>query len=333
MNRIDARDALLSEAGYGDALRQPMPVDCSYRSYTRLSGGPQPALLMDAPPGLEPLKPFVILSRHLGKMQLSAPAILASDFEQGYALIEDFGEGTFTRLLDEGADPWPLYTLAVDTLIALQKHPENTAVVVPVYDLPFLQREAALFCDWYWPAARGEAPPDAVRERYHKLMERLLTPLLDAPPVLVLRDFHVDNLMVLSNRNGVAACGLLDFQDALLGHPAYDLVSLLQDERRDVAPELSAAMTARYAAALPGRWDATAYWTYGVQRHLKNLGVFARQSRRDSRHQYLVHVPRMWRWIELCLKSEPTLAPLAKFLAEHWPDEQRLAPPLPEPEP
>lgn len=330
MDRDAARQAFLAEAGFGAAVQDPLPVDCSFRSYVRLHQGPQPALLMNAPPGLEPLRPFVDIARHLRGLGLSAPAVSAADFEHGYALIEDFGHNTFTRRLDAGADPWALYELAADTLIALQRHPEATAIAVPPYDLEKLLAEAALFLDWYWPAIHGAPPPVEARASYNALLRELLAPIAAAPPVLVLRDFHVDNLMTLPGRAGVAACGLLDFQDAVLGHPAYDLVSLLQDARRDVAPDLTAAMRARYAEALPGLADDRAYYVLGAQRHLKVFGIFTRQSRRDGKHRYLCHIARLWRLTAECIAAEPALAPLGEWLDRYWPDASRIVPPLPE---
>lgn len=330
MSRGKARDSLLAGAGFAQAARQPLPVDCSYRSYTRLSGGPRPALLMDAPPGLEPLEPFVALSAHLRGLDLAAPEVIAADIGAGYALIEDFGEATFTRRLDTGADPEGLYALAVDTLAALQSDPRAPRIAVPAYDLERLMAEATLFLDWYWPAIHRSAPPAKARENYVAILRELLAPLAAAPPVLVLRDFHVDNLMTLEGRTGIAACGLLDFQDAVLGHPAYDLVSLLQDARRDLGAPLVEAMRARYRSASPDRADDSAYYILGAQRHLKVFGIFSRQSRRDGKHQYLGHIARLWRLTGECIAAEPKLAPLGEWLDLYWPAGSRVVPPLPE---
>ena len=155
---------------------------------------------------------------------------------QGFLVIEDFGDATFTRRLAEGADEAALYTLATDTLIALHRHAEAAAIDVPSYDAAALQREADLLIDWFLPAVTGAPAPAAVAAEYRAVW-RALYPLADAaPPTLVLRDYHVDNLIELPGRTGVAACGLLDFQDALIGSPAYDLVSLVNDARRDISP-------------------------------------------------------------------------------------------------
>ena len=295
-HRTVAMDAFLGRHGFAAADRSAPSADASFRRYFRLTGGPYPALLMDAPPDKEKLRPFVEIAAHLRRLGLSAPNVPASDMTEGFALVEDFGDATFTRLLDDGVSAETLYGQAIDALAALQNYPENADISLPPYDLAFFLKETGLFLDWYWPAARGSGPSAAEREEF---------------------------------QTGVAACGLLDFQDALIGPPAYDLVSLLQDERRDVASGLAAAMRARYAKAVPALADDTAYWVLGAQRHLKNLGIFARLSRRDGKHRYLAHVPRMWRMIDECLAAEPILAPLAAWLDANWPSHTRIALPAP----
>ena len=333
MDREAAKHTFLAESGFCAATHDPLPVDCSFRSYVRLHGGPRPALLMNSPPGLEPMRPFVDIAQHLRKLGLSAPAVSATDYDSGYALIEDFGDATFTRRLDAGADAYALYTLAIDTLVALQSDPQAVAIDVPPYDLDKLLAEAALFLDWYWPAIQGTPPPAEARESFNAILRELLTPIAAASPVLVLRDFHVDNLMTLDGREGIAACGLLDFQDALLGHPAYDLASLLQDARRDLDPAMVTEMKARYAQALPELANENAYYTLAVQRHLKVLGIFTRLSRRDGKHLYLGHIERLWRLTAECVAAEPALRPLGEWLDHYWPADKRLVPPLPENQP
>ena len=331
--RAAAMTAFLRRHGFADAHLGTPSADASFRRYFRLTDGPYPALLMDAPPQKEKLRPFVEVASHLRELGLSAPALPAIDYQHGFALVEDFGDATFTRLLEHGAAAEPLYAQAVDTLVAMQLHPNNAAISLPPYDLAFFLQETDLFVDWYWPAARGEAAPQEARDGFREAMAAVLTPILEkAQAVLVHRDFHVDNLMVVEGRSSVASCALLDFQDALIGPAAYDLVSLLQDERRDVDAVLAQKMRARYAAAAPALTDDRAYWTLGAQRHLKNLGIFARLSRRDGKHRYLVHIPRMWRMIDECLAAEPALAPLSDWLSRYWPLDRRPVPSSPEAE-
>ena len=331
MSRDASAAAFLAGHGFGQACLGPRSADASFRSYRRLTGGPYPALLMDAPPDKEKLRPFVEIAAHLRGLSLSAPEVPAVDFAQGFALVEDFGDSTFTNLLDAGSAAEPLYARAVDALAAMQLHKANADITLPAYDLTFFRTETQLFLDWYWPASRGSDPDTSIRTAFIEALNATLTPVLDAQPkVLVHRDFHVDNLMVVDGRSGVQACGVLDFQDALIGPPAYDLVSLLQDERRDVDPALADVMLKRYAKAVPDLNNQRAYWTLGLQRHLKNLGIFARLSRRDGKHRYLAHIPRMWDLVQLCLDKEPSLAPMAAWLTEHWPPETRTAPANPE---
>ena len=326
MNREAQITAFLDAHGLGSAARDPLPVDCSYRTYTRLVGGAKPLLFMNSPPDLEPLAPFVQVGNHLEMLGFSTPHIEAAEVEDGFALVEDFGHATFTRLLDQGEDARRLYGLAIDTLVSLQTDERAPHVAVPAYDTAKLLSEAALFLDWYWPAVQPAAVPATARAEYNAILSDLLAPLQNAAPLLVLRDFHVDNLMILDGRQGISACGLLDFQDAVLGHPAYDLVSLLQDARRDLAPDLVNAMLARYAAAAPHLIDRQAYYTLGAQRHLKVFGIFARQSRRDGKHRYLGHIARLWRLLEECIAAEPALAPLGEWLARYWPESMRIVP-------
>jgi len=326
LGRDTAIRRFLARHRFAAAFPAKPSADASFRRYIRLTDGPYPALLMDAPPEKEPLRPFIEIAAHLRSLGLAAPEIPAHDLAQGFALVEDFGDATFTRLLDGGSDPSTLYARAVDALIALHRHPGNAAIDVPAYDLTLLSNEARLFTEWYWPAVQGTPPSPAVEEKYAKLCTGMLTPLLDMPGVLVHRDFHVDNLMFLQGREGVRACGLLDFQDAAIGHPAYDLASLLQDARRDTSPALVRNMCARYAAALPHLWHERAYWTLAAQRHLKVLGIFTRLAHRDDKPGYLRHTARLWRLLGKCFAAEPTLAPLRAFLDEHWPSARRIPP-------
>ncbi len=386
-------DAFLAAAGWGGARRRPLESDASFRHYTFLADGPRRALLMDAPPEREDVRPYLRIARHLTGLGLSAPHIYAEDAAAGLLVIEDLGEATYTRLLDRGAgppspcpsssgsaaiaqmpaepargegtlffapehvtinrdaapgSPLPsegegqgeggpardagsagntlkdqLYALAVDVLIDLHRRPaaESIPPDLPPYDEAALLREALLFTDWYLPAAARRSTDEAVRDDYIAAWRAVVAPVLAASPTLVLRDYHVDNLLLLQGRSGITACGLLDFQDALAGHPAYDLVSLLEDARRDVGDGMAARMRARYTAAFPGQSSsafAAAYAILGAQRHMKVLGIFVRLSRRDGKPRYLVHLPRLWRLLQRAV-LHPALAPVASWLERNVP--------------
>src|SRR5215472_12476576 len=245
--RAELIQEFLARAGWGDVPRRPLAGDASFRRYDRLEAPGRRAVLMDAPPPHEDVRPFLTVARLLRKLDLSAPEILAEDIEAGLLLLEDFGDRTYTRLLADGGDEVALYRLAVDVLIALHRRFEPAlGKGIPPYDEARLLTEAALLVDWYLPAVAGVPTPKELREEYLAMWRGLL-PLAGAiPATLVLRDYHVDNLMLLNGRTGLAACGLLDFQDAVIRAPAYDLVSLLEDARRYVSPDLVSDLTEHY---------------------------------------------------------------------------------------
>lgn len=327
--REDRIVAFLATNGWGAARRAPLAGDASFRRYERLHGGPRPALLMDAPPPREDVGSFVTLARHLAGLGFSAPEIYAEDSEAGLLVIEDFGDHTYTARLAAGAAEKPLYALAVDLLIGLHRAPRAADVAVPPYDETRLIDEASLLVDWYLPAMRGEPTAPDLKRGYIDTW-RLLLPLAEATPAsLVLRDYHVDNLMWLEGRDGVARCGLLDFQDAVVGSVAYDLVSLVEDARRDLAPGLAEAMIARYLAAFPDL-DPDAFKAaaamLAAQRNCKIIGIFTRLSERDGKPVYLEHIPRVWRLLEGDL-AHPALVSLRDWLDCHIPARDRGVPP------
>jgi aminoglycoside/choline kinase family phosphotransferase len=319
----------LAQAGWDGAARRKLAGDASFRHYDRLAMNGSTAVLMDAPPPHEDVRPFLAVTRLLQGLDLSAPRVLAENVEAGLLLLEDFGDGTFTRRLAAGDDEQALYTLAVDLLILLHRRFEPTGTDLPSYDEPRLLAEAALLVDWYLPAIRGTPTPPALRDSYFAAWRRVLPLAGAAPTTLVLRDNHVDNMMVLPDRGGIAGCGLLDYQDAVLGPASYDLVSLLEDARRDVPPALAAAMKARYIAAFPNldrAGFAASYAVLGAQRSCKIIGIFTRLCVRDGKPTYLAHIPRVWRLVEQDLRH-PALAPVAGWLEEHLPPEERRTPP------
>ena len=321
----------LDAAGWEGIMLVPLAGDASFRRYYRLCGRGRRAVLMDAPPPQENVAPYITVSGLLRELGLSAPEIFAEDRMRGFLLIEDFGDDTYTRLLDRGADEGELYALAVDTLVELQRAVEIRRVrglPVPPYDAARLLAEAALLFDWYMPAALGALLSQDAREEYFDIWRSILPQAALLGGTLVLRDYHVDNLMVLRGRSGVRSCGLLDFQDAVSGPPSYDLVSLLEDARRDVGAELRRAVTERYLAAFPGL-DRAAFLRsaaiLAAQRNCKILGIFTRLWKRDGKPGYLAHIPRVWRLLEQDL-GHPALAQLADWLGRHLPPAARRAP-------
>jgi N-acetylmuramate 1-kinase len=321
--------AFLAAAGWAGVPRRPLAGDASFRRYERLQAGERRGVLMDAPPPKEDVRPFVAIARLLQSLGFSAPAILAEDVPAGLLLLEDFGDDTYTRLLAAGAGETALYELAIDLLIALRRgFDPASAAAVPPYDDQRLLAEAALLVDWYLPAITGEPVDAALREEYLALWRGLFPVARGVPDTLVLRDYHVDNLMLIEGRSGLAACGLLDFQDAVIGPLSYDLVSLLEDARRDVPGDLAAAMQRRYLDAFPmlDRDAFTAsYAVLGAQRNCKIIGIFTRLCMRDGKPIYLAHIPRVWRLVEQDLRH-PALAPIAHWLDRHIPPDRRRIP-------
>ena len=324
-SRTAAIDEFLAGAGWRAAKHAPLAGDASFRRYLRLAEGDRQAVLMDAPPPEENIRAFIHMARYLKDRGFSAPVVLAADETAGFALLEDLGDDLYLRVLDDGADAELLYGAAVDLLIALQAGalPEG----VPPYDETRLLNEARLFIDWYLPALTGAEADREDRQAFDALWREAFDDLAEQPVVPVLRDYHADNLMWLADRRGIARVGMLDFQDAVIGPPAYDLVSLLEDARRDVEAPLVEAMIARFVAAT-GADEAAfrhAYAVLGAQRNTKIIGIFTRLWRRDGKARYLDMIPRVWRHLERDL-GHPALSRLRAWLDGQVPPDRRCAP-------
>lgn len=318
-----ARDFLAS-CGWSGARIETLAGDASFRRYFRvLCDDGRQAVLMDAPPPHEDPRPFIAVAEWLVSVGLSAPEILARDLERGLLLLGDFGDDRLREALDLAPDrERELYELATDVLVHLHRHPPMAGL--PVHGLDQWLDELMLFTDWYCPAVGIEV--DA--EGYRRAWIEALGPVAEdgLGPVTVLRDYHAENIMLVEGRDGVAHLGLLDFQDALSGHPAYDLASVLEDARRDVAPELERAMLDRYIAAT-GHGEAfeRAYWAIAGQRNTRILGVFTRLWKRDGKPGYRRFQPRMWGLLERDL-AQPVLAPVRAWFDDNVPQSARRAP-------
>ncbi|WP_294190897.1 phosphotransferase [uncultured Sphingomonas sp.] len=311
--------AFLDAAGWTDARVQALAGDASFRRYFRVEAGDRRAVLMDAPPPHEDPRPFISVAGWLHERGFAAPAIHAVDLERGLVLLEDFGDVRMRETVDTDADAlMPLYSAAIDVLVDLHRHP---AGAWRPYDLAELQREAGLLVDWYCPAIKLDVDAAGYRAAWDEVLHHALT----EAPVTVLRDYHAENLMLVGPERSL---GLLDFQDALAGHPAYDLVSLLQDARRDVEPSIEEAMLARYTAATgAGSAFLDAYHVLGAQRNAKIIGIFTRLWQRDGKPRYPALCPRVWTYLERDL-SHPALAPVARWFDANIPPELRGDPML-----
>jgi N-acetylmuramate 1-kinase len=296
----------LAGHGWEGAEIRPLAGDASFRRYFRVHRGDDTAVLMDAPPPHEDLGPYLKVTQHLLDRGFVAPRPLAVDRDRGLLLVEDFGTDRMTELLQrEPQREGEIYEAAVDILAELGRAPAPNDI--PPYDEAAMEREVGLLPQWYVPALDMTVDEAGYRAAWRAVWKDLLG-VVEANPVLVLRDYHADNLMVLPGRR----LGLLDFQDALAGHPAYDLVSLLQDARRDVDPAIEAAMLDRYAdvAAVEDRDRFRAHYEIlGAQRNTKILGIFTRLWKRDGKPHYLGFQPRVWRYLERNLEH-PALAPV-----------------------
>lgn len=319
-------EAFLTHHRWDDAVRADLAGDASFRRYERLHRSGATMVLMDAPPPHEDVRPFTAIARHLRSLGYSAPAIVAEDPEAGLLLIEDLGDDTYTRVLDTDTDAHALYGAAIDLLVDL--HRKAPPVDLASYDEAAYFIEADLLIDWFLPAITGcETAPEA-RASYHAAWRAVLAQAMLGDPVLVLRDYHADNLMWLPERAGHQCVGLLDFQDALVGSPAYDMVSLLEDVRRDVAPDLVETMILRYLGARPELDPAAfraAFAVLGGQRNTKIVGIFTRLWRRDGKAAYLDLIPRGWRLLNHDL-DQPALAPVRAWFDRWIPPDLRRAP-------
>ena len=351
LRRLEAMARFVATTPFADATAEYLQGDASTRAYARLVLPDRSAILMNAPrqPDGPPIRdgkpysalvhlaedvaPFVAVGRELKRRRLAAPAIHTFDLEQGFLLIEDFGDRVFGAEIAAGGSMSALYAAAVDVLLAIAAEPPPPSLPIkghapyhlPAYDAEALLTEALLLTDWFWPALHGEPPPGAVRDEFTALWQPLLAMAADSDKALILRDFHSPNLMWLPERKDLKRVGLLDFQDALFGPSAYDLVSLLQDARLDVPEELEARLFARYCAArsvsdrhFSSDEFQTLYATLGAQRNSKILGIFARLAKRDGKRGYLTHIPRVARYLERNL-AHPALRDLRAWYRRELP--------------
>ncbi len=345
----------LARTGWASAAHAPIAGDASTRSYERLSLDGRNAILMNAPRGAETaacppgasaedrrklgynamarlagpnLNAFLAVADALRSTGLSAPEIYAADAATGFALIEDLGDELYARAIPRGEPETDLYAAAIDALIQLrvgaQAAPRLGDYVMQDYDSVALAAETDLVIDWYWPHLRGEAAPHDIRSEYAAAWDPVIK-AVSRPSSLVLRDYHAENLLWLPARDGYRRAGVIDFQDGLFGNPAYDLVSLLEDARRDVSADLAQSMIARYAAGARrlGDFDAPAfeqdYAILGAQRNAKILGIFARLINRDGKRKYAEFFPRVEAHFRNDIAS-PALWPVREFFKRYFGD-------------
>ena len=339
--------AFLSASGWGDAQVVPLPGDASTRRYARLTMNDRRAMLMDQPQGAEsPTAPvdadeetrkalgynavarlagadcarFAAVAGYLRRNGLAAPEIHAADHAQGFVILEDLGDALFADVLATGGDETALYQAAVEVLarIHAQDAPATLSAGKPLftYDETALTAETDLLIQWFLPLALGREASEAEVAEHRLLWKAALARIEGGRRVFVHRDYHAQNLLWLPERDGVARVGLIDFQDAVAGSPAYDLISLTEDARRNVSPELAEAATVHYLTTMQAQGtpvDETAFRRemaiMAAQRNAKIVGIFARLYKRDGKARYLSLLPRVWGYLERDL-SHPALAGL-----------------------
>ncbi len=330
MTREQQITQFLNGTDWSRAKRTPLTQDASFRRYWRLESEGGAAMLMDAPPPEKPVALFADIAQFLSQQGLCAPEIYALDNDAGLMLLQDFGDLTFTRLLSSDPESETrLYELAIDALIQLHQIQEDVLPPLPAYDPATLLNEAQLLIEWFYPAVTGTEITTNQAQQFNAAWQQSFDQLPPHQPALVLRDYHVDNLM---RPQGAAdtQCGLLDFQDALIGSPAYDLVSLLEDARRDICSDLQAHCLTRYFNTMrenqpefPDQHSLTPWLNVlGAQRHAKVLGIFVRLCKRDQKPHYLGHLPRVLRLYQAAIEREPLLAPVAQWMQENLPFEE-----------
>ena len=313
----------LAASGWEGAQILPLAGDASFRRYFRVVHGERSAVLMDAPPPHEDPRPFIAVAEWLIGRGLTAPEILARDLDKGLLLLGDLGNSRLRETLD--ADPRrerELYEIATDVLIRLHEHPPMQGL--RPHGLDQWLEELKLFTQWYCPAVGADVDVEGFESAWRTVLEPVATDGLG--PVTVLRDYHAENIMLVQGRDGVAHFGLLDFQDALAGHPAYDLASVLEDARRDVSPNIEKAMIDRYMGATGhNQRFERAYWALAAQRNTRILGVFTRLWKRDGKPGYRRFQPRMWGLLERDLER-PHLGPVREWFDQNVAAEHRREP-------
>jgi N-acetylmuramate 1-kinase len=351
LERLEALRLFLAGTDWADAERWFFEGDASTRRYERIRLGDRRAIVMDMPrrpdgppvrKGLpysaiahlaEDIRAVVALNTGLRAQGFSAPEIFAADLDRGFLIIEDLGDQVYGRMASERQQLSEPMAAATKLLADMAAHmwpneialPEGGRYRLAAYDREALEIEAELLIDWFWPLAHGTPVPENVRQQFLNAWRTLWPKIEPARPVWTLRDYHSPNLIWLPERDDTARVGLIDTQDAVMGHPAYDLASLLQDARilvpEDVATDLLDYYCA-YRAAAEDDFNETAFreafLILSTQRITKILGIFARLSKRDGKHQYLRHIGKLNRYLETNLR-QPVLADLRHWYAEHLP--------------
>ena len=313
------KDQFLKKAlNQKDFSTHPLPQDASFRKYERITAPKESFILMDASLDKDSVQPFILIAEFLYKKGYSVPKIFAKEETLGFLLLEDLGKTSYASLLENPDTETlievekKLYKAAIDLLVDLHHKIPTDEIEISSYTKESLLNEALLLVDWYLPTLTGTKISEDLRKKYIQAWEKIFNHLHYAEKCLVLRDYHIDNLIWLENREGIKKVGLLDFQDALKGSYAYDVVSLLEDARRDIDRKNAQEMLEYYISQIPHidrKNFLSDYKILGTQRSCKIIGIFARKAARDNDTRYLQHLPRVWNYIKQSI-DHPILEPL-----------------------
>jgi aminoglycoside/choline kinase family phosphotransferase len=328
-SRESLKAAFIEKSGWGNAEISFLAGDCSNRTYDRLTRPDKTtAVLMDAYGENEKIQSFVDISALLNRLGCSAPKVLSKDLENRFLLLEDFGDETFTMCLEKDINPDILYESATNALVHLHKNFDLTmSPSLPAYDPKTLLEQANVFLEWYFPSIHGKKASSLIVKEWEIAWHDAFRLIETAPKTIILRDFHVDNLVWLKDRNSIQQCGLLDFQDASIGPQVYDLVSLFEDVRQDVSPTLTKRLLKEYLSHFPLLDEESfmaQYYTVGAQRATRIIGVFSRMLLKQNRDHYMRFIPRTWKWLENDLKHDNLLA-IRHWFDQYFPEEKRRA--------
>lgn len=331
--RITKKNSFVKNSGLKITRSDPLKSDASFRTYERLYGESKTFILMDAPPQTgENCKSFLAISNYLIDLGFSAPNIYKHDLENGFLILEDFGDRLFSLILKDNSNEKNLYINAIDCLLALQdktvleyiKIFDNEKYKIPLYDELTLLKEVNLLIEWFYPTIFGEQINEKLRAEYVSIWKDLISRVDQTDKVLVLRDYHADNLIYLKDKNGINKVGLLDFQDAVIGSPLYDLVSLLEDSRILVKKNIIDEMIKRFLnnTNIVKSNFIRDYSIFAAQRHSKVIGIFTRLYKRDKKSNYLKFIPYTWDLLEKSLANLPS-SDLSFWLNKNIPPEFR----------
>jgi tRNA threonylcarbamoyl adenosine modification protein YjeE len=350
LKRDEAIKGFVNQSQVAGGTRSHFEGDASARRYERVAGNVATPLLMDMPsrpdgPVVKNGKPYSAIAHlaegisavvgvndYLFNLDYSVPQIYAADIKHGMALIESLGDKVFSRMMARGEDMGEPMKTAVDVLadMHLRQWPSKVPVrggtehhIAP-YDLDAMLIEVDLLPSWFWPLQKKFVPGDDVKAEFSTVWQTLLASIGTHKPVWTLRDYHSPNLLWLPERKGLRRVGVIDTQDCVMGHPAYDLVSMLQDARVDIDFKRAGELFDYYCGlrAAQGQFDARefsrVFAILGAQRATKILGIFARLSKRDGKPIYLNHIPRVWRYLKRNLEH-PDLAVLKTWYERNLP--------------